>query len=178
MIKKVLFVLMPEGFQDYEFETPYKVLNEHGYVVDVVGLQPGQATGEYGFKFTPNLVFSEMKEKDFDVYDAIVIPGGPGSTTHLWNNKELQSRVWAFHNNKKIVATICHACGVPAQAGILTGKKATIFPSPEAKAVFANNNVKFVDQGCVTLTEEKIITAQSPKFVNEFAAAIISLLKG
>jgi protease I len=177
MIKKVLFVLMPKGFQDYEFETPYKILNESGYVVDVAGLQPGVATGEYGLSFTPNLLFSSLQDSDFDAYDALVIPGGPGSTTYLWNNQPLQNRVWWFNNKKKIVAAICHACGVLAQAGILAEQKATIYPSPEAKAVFADNNVKFVDQGCVTLKEEKIVTAQGPKFVKEFAAAIISQLK-
>ena len=168
---------MPKDFQDYEFDIPYKTLVEHGFIVDVAGLTPGNAVGAYGFKFTPNLELSGMKESDFDDYAAMVIPGGPGSSTYLWNNEALQNAVWYFNDKKKIVAAICHATAVLAQAGLLTGKQATVYPDTQAKAIFAQHEVTFVDQGCVTLKEEKIITAQSPKFIKEFCNAIISLLK-
>lgn len=176
MIKKVLFVLMPKDFQDYEFETPYKALCEKGFAVDVAGMAPGQATGKFGMKFTPNLVLSDLEPEDFDRYHALVIPGGPGSTSYLWGNKELQSIAWDFHSKGKLVAAICHACAVLAEAGLLAGKKATIFPSSDARALFAQHNVMFVDLGCVTLEKERIITAQSPEFLKEFVAAILHML--
>ena len=42
---------------------------------------------------------------------------------------------------------------------------------------FKENKVKFVGKGCVILEDERIITAQGPKFVEEFGQAIINLLK-
>ncbi len=177
MIKKVLFIVMPKDFQDYEFNVPYTALNEARFVVDIAGLTPGDAHGKLGLKITPNLQLTTMKEADFDTYAALVIPGGPGSSTYLWGNKKVIDTAWYFNDKKKIVATICHACSVPAEAGLLKGKKATIYPDAPAKALFEKNGVKFVDQGCITLKENKIITAQSPQFVKEFSQAIISLLK-
>ncbi len=177
MIKKVLFILMPKDFQDFEFQIPYKVLNEQGFVVDVAGLQPGTALGMAGSKFTPNLQLDALTEKDFNTYSALIIPGGPGSTTYLWGNKKVQSVAWYFNDNKKIVAAICNACAVPVEADLLKGKKGTIFPTPEGKALFAQHGAKFVEQGCVINKEDKIITAQSPEFIKEFAQAIVTLLK-
>lgn len=77
MTKKILFILMPDGFQDLEFNVPYTMLKQKGYHVDVAGLQPGEATGK-NIKHTPNLQLADLTSKNFDTYDALVIPGGPG----------------------------------------------------------------------------------------------------
>ena len=177
MSKKILFILMPEEFQDIEFEVPYTILQAEGYTTDIAGLRPGEAQGTYGLTYTPNLLLAKMKMSDFDAYDALVIPGGPGSSKFLWDNQELQNVVKYFHETKKVIATICHACVVPAQAGLLTDKEATVYPSPEALAIFEQAKVKVVDQGCVTLKDEKIITAQGPKFAKDFAESVVELLE-
>lgn len=177
MTKKVLFILMPEQFQDFEFEVPFAILQSEGYDVDIAGLKPGTATGIYGLTYEPTLQIAQMKMSDFDAYQALVIPGGPGSSTYLWENKELQNIVKYFHENKKIVATICHACIVPAQAGILADKEATVFPSPEALAIYEQEKVKYLDQGCVALKDSLIVTAQGPKFAKDFAEALVELLE-
>lgn len=177
MTKKILFILMPEEFQDFEFEVPFSILQAEGHSVDIAGLRPGDAKGTYGLTYSPNLLLAKMSLSDFDAYDALVIPGGPGSSTFLWENKEVQNAARYFHDKKKIVATICHACVVPAQAGLLTDKEATVYPSPEALAIFEQAKVKVVDQGCVILKDERIITAQGPKFAKDFAESIAELLE-
>jgi putative intracellular protease/amidase len=176
MCAKVLFVLMPEQFQDHEFNVPHTMLVEHKNIVDVAGFKQGIAIGSFGLKVTPNLQLSNLSMDDYLSYDALIIPGGAASTKYLWFNKELQKVVQFFHMNKKLVATICYACIVPVQAGILTHKKATVYPTDEAKAVFKQHHVEFVNQGTVVLTEDKIITAQGPTFAKEFGKVIITSL--
>ena len=176
MNKKILFILMPEGYQDLEFNTPYKMLKTKGFMVDVAGLRPGIAQGKLGGSFTPNLLLSNLSEKDFDSYDAVVVPGGPGSVEYLWNNKKLQNVVQYFNSKGKVVAAICYAVILPVQAGILKGKKATVFPTDEAKAILKERDVEFVEDGCVVLNVEKIVTAQGPKFANDFANEIVKML--
>lgn len=175
--KKVLFVLMPENYQDLEFNTPYQMLKTNGCVVDVAGLRPGEAKGALGGSFSPNLLLSNLSETDFDKYDAVIIPGGPGSVQYLWGNKKLQDVVKYFNSKCKIVAAICYAVILPVQAGLLKGKKATVFPTDEAKAILKDCGADFVDTGCVVLKDDKIITAQGPKFANEFANEIVKILK-
>lgn len=176
MCAKILFVLMPEQFQDYEFEVPYTMLIKANHTIDVAGFKPGIAIGSFGLKFTPNLQLMQLSSHDFLVYDALIIPGGAASTKYLWHNQELQKIVQFFHANKKLVATICYACIVPVQAGILTNKQATVYPTDEAKAVFKQHKVEFVNKGTVVLTEEKIITAQGPTFAHDFGNVIATAL--
>lgn len=168
---------MPEKFQDFEFNVPYLMFTKKGYTVDIAGLRPGLATGAFGLEVMPNLVLDTLTTKDFDCYDALVIPGGPGSTTYLWDNKKLQEVVQYFNQQKKIVATICYACIVPVQAGILTGKEATVYPTDEAKAILKKHAVTFLDQGVVSLQKDKIITGQGPTFAKSFGQAIIDMLQ-
>ena len=176
MAKKILFILMPERYQDEEFLTPYDMLKNANHYVDVAGLKAGEAAGTMGHTFTPNLLLENLGVQEFATYDALVIPGGPASTKYLWDNKRIQNVIQYFYKNKKVVATICYACIAPAQAGILKGKVATVFPTDEAKQHFTRHNVTFSKDGCVTLKEDKIITAQGPSFAKSFGKAILDLL--
>ena len=177
MTKRILCVLMPEQFQDFEFNVPFLMFTKKRYTVDIAGLRPGVATGAFGLEVTPNLFLANLTTKDFGTYDALVIPGGPGSTKYLWGNKKLQEVVRYFHEKKQIIATICYACIVPVQAGILTGKEATVYPTNEAKAIFTKQGVMFRDQGVVSLADDKIITAQGPTFAKSFGQAIIDMVQ-
>ncbi|MCB9493482.1 MAG: DJ-1/PfpI family protein [Epsilonproteobacteria bacterium] len=175
--KKILFVLMPKGYQEVEFNEPYQALTNKGYQVDVAGLEDGNATGHRGNTFKPDFLLSELNDEELSSYDAMVIPGGPGSQDYLWDNRELQETVMRFHSKgNKLLATICNACAVPAQAGLLRNKKATIFPAPPSIALLEQEGVTFVDQGCMTLEDIGIITAQSPTEAKAFADAIIQFL--
>ncbi|MBU1008164.1 DJ-1/PfpI family protein [Candidatus Dependentiae bacterium] len=173
---KTLFILM-QNYRDEEFTEPYTMLQQAGHIVDVAGLETGPAIGVNGHEHSPNLLFSDLSEAEFDQYDALVISGGPGSKKYLWNNEAIYKTIQYFHENKKIVAAICYAVIAIVQTTILRNKHATVFPTDEAKAIFEEYGVRFSKSGCVTLAPEKIITAQGPKFAKEFGQAIIDLLK-
>lgn len=177
MNKKILFILMPEGYQDLEFNIPYKLLTEKNNTVDVAGLRAGTAHGKLGGSFEPNLLLSNMGEQDFAKYDALVIPGGPGSVEHLWENQNVKATVKYFKSNNKIVAAICYAVIVVAKTGILKGLQATVFPTDEAKNIFKQEGIDFVDQRCVVNANKRIITAQGPTFAKQFGNEIIKMLE-
>lgn len=164
---RVLFALMP-NHRDEEFSVPYKMLLDAKHTVDVAAIAPG---------VTANLKFSDLTNNDFSTYDALVIPGGPGSTTYLWGNKELQNAIKYFQTNKKLVAAICYAVIAVVQSGILLNKHATVFPTDEAKAILEEYGVRFSKDACVTLHAEKIITANGPKASQQFGQEIINFLK-
>jgi len=175
-MSKVLFILMPK-YRDEEFTTPYQMLLDAGHEVDVAGLEPGPTIGSVSHQHEPNLIFYELQKDDFQDYDALVIPGGPGSTKYLWGNEKIHAAIKIFHDEKKLVAAICYAVIPVVQTGILLGKHATVYPTDEAKSILEEYGVKFSKDGCVSLSAEKIITAQGPKAVQDFGQAIISSLK-
>jgi protease I len=177
MSKKVLFIIMPEMFQDFEFGEPYKCFKEKGYTIDIAGFKKGIAKGAFGLEINANLLLDKLSEQELSTYDVLVIPGGPGSTKYLWGNKKIQEIILEFYKNKKIIASICYAVITLVQAGILTDKKATVFPTNESKGIFKDNKVTFVDKGVVVLPDEKIITAQGPTYAKEFGNKIVELLE-
>lgn len=174
MNKKILFILMPKDYRDEEFYEPYNILKENGFKIDVASTKKGVAVGASGYKFEPNLILNKIK--NFDNYDALVIPGGPGSIKYLWNNNQIQSIIKQFHNSNKIVAAICYAVIPVVQSGILKNEKATVYPTKEARNILEKNKVKFVLDGIVVLNDKKIITGQGPKFAKEFGEQIAILL--
>lgn len=176
MTKKVLFILMPENYRDEEFYEPLNILKAKNHQIDVAGFQEGVATGSGGYRYTVHLILDTLTNEDFDKYDALIIPGGPGSTKYLWNNEKVQEVIKYFHENKKVVCAICYAVIAIVQSGILENKKATVYPTDESKNIFKENNVTFVPDGCVTLENEKIITAQGPAFAKDFGNTIVELL--
>jgi len=177
IVKRVLFALMPDGYKDAEFLEPYNIIKNSGHNVEVAGFKPGLCLGSDGHKQKPELELFNIAVNDFDHYDALVIPGGPSSPQYLWENDDLQEIVRYFHENGKIVAAICWACVVPAQAGILQGKHATVYPSDDALSIFEQNKVHYVDEECVVLTKEHIITSPGPKYATTFGNAIVNLLE-
>ena len=175
---KILFLLMPNDFNDTEFLEPYNLLLNEGYKVDVAGISGrGVAIGSQGHEHHPNKCISKMSMQDFDHYQALVIPGGVGSPDYLWENEEIQDIVRYFSESGKLVATICYACIVPVQAEILAGKTITVFPTEETKMILKEHDVLYTDQGCVTLTEDKMIFGQGPTHAQAFAQEIVAFLQ-
>ncbi len=167
---------MPKDFQPIEFATPYAMLQKAGHQVDIAGLESGIAVAANGKEQKVDLVLSDLKNSDFDGYEAVVIPGGPGSTKYLWGNEQVQNVVRYFHEKKKLVATICYACIVLAEAGLLKNKTATVYPTDEAKEVFTKHGVTFSAETCVVDVDDNIITAQGPQYATDFGQAILKLL--
>jgi len=170
----ILFILQ-QDYRDEEFTVPYQIIQAEGHNVDVAGLQEGVAVGADGHRHEPNKLLSKIT--DFDVYDALVIPGGPGSTTHLWGKENIIALIKQFHDNHKVVAAICYGVIPVVQSGILQNRHATVYPTSQAKEILEEYGVRFSKAGCVSLADHKIITAQGPKFAAAFGTAILDLLK-
>lgn len=171
----VLVILMPQ-YRDEEFTIPYALIKKAGHSVAIAGLIDGPAIGAGGHSQPTTMMLSQLSPKDLERYNILVIPGGPGSKKHLWTNKLVKDTIKYFYENKKGIAAICYAVIALVHAGILHDKKATVYPTEEAKAIFSEFGVKFSEEPCITLPQEKIITAQGPKAAEAFGNAIITSL--
>ena len=66
--------------------------------------------------------------------------------------------------------------GCTRESNIVLYTKADILRKDEAKEILKQHDVTFSEQGCVTLADKKIITAQGPDFAEQFAKAILEQL--
>jgi len=168
---KVLMVIAPEKFRDEEFTVPAAALQKAGIGYDVSSKKRGPCTGMLGTKVNATLSFEEVDPKD---YEGILIVGGGGAQTHLWDDDLLGEMVKYFHAAARVVAAICLAPVVLARAGILKGKKATYFNSPVSFREMRAGGAVLVDKPVIA--DGRIVTANGPAAAAEFADTFIRML--
>jgi protease I len=168
---KVLIVIAPEKFRDEEFTVPAAALQKAGIGYAIATTRRGLCTGMLGAKINATLSFEEVDPKS---YDGLLIVGGSGAQTYLWGDKLLGQMVKFFHSTDRVVGAICLAPVVLARAGILKGKKATVFNSPDSFREMKAGGAVLVDKAVAG--DGRIITANGPAAAREFADTFILTL--
>lgn len=177
--RKVLLFLA-NGFEEYEAAVFTDVMGwsrEHGIQkVDLVttSLYP-EIKGTWNLIVKPELPFSEINVGD---YDALALPGGFESAGYYVDafDKRVQNMIQEFHNQGKIIASICVGALPLAKTGILEGKKATTYDLPEGnrKAQLADMGAHVQDEQIVV--DHNIITSIGPSTALEVAFILLEML--
>lgn len=166
--KKVVMIIAPENFRDEELLEPKAILTEKGAEVKVACASLEIAGGMLGAEVKPDMLISDIKP---DQWDAIILIGGTGAKVY-WDDSTVHSLLNEAVKRNKIVGAICIAPVTLANAGILSGKKATVFGSEEGK---------LKDKGAECTGKDvqrdgNIITASGPPAAKEFGNAIAQAL--
>lgn len=171
--KKAAFIIPFKDFRDVEYFIPAGILRAAGIKITTVSVQKGIALGADGGEAKVDLEVSELKTEDFD---ALVFAGGPGAAK-LINNEDFHTAACNFFAHGKIVAAICIAPAILAEAGILEGKKAAVWSAPlnkEAIKILEKNGANYEDKSVVV--DGNIITANGPMAAKEFAEVLVDIL--
>lgn len=165
--KNILMIIAHRGFRDEEFLRPKKIFEEAGANVVIASTSLTPATGMFGAKATPNIL---LKDVDISKYDAVVFVGGSGSEVYF-GDPTAHSIAKNAHTANKIIGAICIAPGILANAGILKGKKATIWAG-DAKyvSVLRSNHANYT--GDAVTKDGKIITANGPEAAEQFGKEV------
>lgn len=166
--RKVVFVLLADGFEEMEAICVIDILRRGGIEVKTAGLGGGLIQGSHGI-----IVKSDIPLGELDVLgaDMIVLPGGPGHKKLLENDVVKRELKKAKDNDIKIGA-ICAAPAVLANAGVLDGMNATIYTGMENElkdAVYKDADV---------VVDGNIVTGRGPALAMEFALELLNQLKG
>jgi protease I len=167
----VLYVIAPERFRDEELIEPRRLLEQRGVAVTVASTHPGTATGMLGARVA---VGCTVRRADAAEYDALAIAGGAGSPTHLWDDAPLQALVRAFCGAGKPVGAICLSGAVLARAGVIGGRRATVYPL--ARAILELKRAGANYQADPVVVDGNIVTASGPEAAAAFGTALIAQL--
>ena len=102
----------------------------------------------------------------------IVLPGGMPGTANLDAHEGLAKRLRDFASQGRWIAAICAAPMILGEAGLLSGKKAVIYPGMEEHLKGALIGKKPVE------TDGKLITSKGPGTALAFALTLVEILKG
>jgi protease I len=155
-----------EGFRDEELFIPRLVFEEKGYIVTVVSHTAGTAWSKFG-KMIEVIGIDDIKLED---YDAFLLVGGPGSFG-LTEDPKLHEYIRNAEKKLYLLGGICYAPNIMAKAGVLKGKRATVWGELD---IFKEEGVIFEDKEVVN--DDGIITANGPDAALEWAKTIIKYL--
>ncbi len=167
--KKVLFVIASNNFRDEEFFVPKQIIETKGGIVTIASSSLHISKGVLGATAKPDILLKCAKAAD---YNAIVFVGGGGSSEY-WNSSVAHQLTKEFVISGKVVGAICIAPITLANAELLNGKKATVFPS-EIERLKAKGAIY---TGAGIEIDGKIITANGPESAAKFGEAIVAALQ-
>lgn len=164
MPKKAIFIIAQNNFRDEELLEPQAVLESRGITTKVASRTTEVALGKLGAEVVPDLKVAAVKSADFA---AIIFVGGSGATVYFGDQSAWQL-ARDFARAGKVVAAICIAPSILANAGVLLGKRATAFPTEEQN--LRSKGAEYT--GMPVESDGKIITANGPQAAREFGEKI------
>ena len=170
---KLLVVIAPERFRDEELFEPLAVFQKAGIGSDIASVRPGACRGMLGGRCEAVLDLARVAPEG---YDGIVVIGGTGSPEFLWGHSRLLSLVAGFAGSGKLVAAICLSPVVLARAGVLAGRRATVFRTPDSVAEMRKGGADL--RGEAVVVDGRFITANGPAAAGRFGEEIVSALRG
>jgi protease I len=171
--KKAVMLIAFRDFRDEEYFVTKEILEKAGIEIKTASNKMGRAIGKFGGDTEVDLLVSQINVSDFD---AIIFVGGPGCLDALDNEESYRIAREAVSQNK-VLAAICISPVILARAGVLRGKRATVwndFVKSQAK-ILKREGAIFEDKPVVV--DGKIVTANGPEAAKDFGEAILSLLK-
>ncbi|HOJ15679.1 MAG: DJ-1/PfpI family protein [Caldisericia bacterium] len=167
--KSVLMIIASNNFRDEEYLHPREVLENEGAKITIASSTKKEATGMLGTKVVPDILIDEV---NIDDYDAVIFVGGSGANEY-WENEKAHEIAKKAYEKSKVIGAICIAPVTLARAGLLKGKKATVYTSEienikKEGAIYTGNSVE---------VDGKIVTGNGPTAAKEFGEKIAELLK-
>lgn len=167
--KKALMIIAERDFRDEELLEPKAILEEKGVKVVMASTSLSEAKGTFGARAKPDILLSDAKVED---YDAVIFVGGGGAKQY-WNDSLAHKISQEAAKQGKILSAICIAPVILANAGVLAGKKATVWSS-EIEKLKAKGAIY---TGKPLQVEGKIITAEGPHAAKDLGKAIVKALE-
>ena len=166
--RRAVLIIAKEMFRDEELFDTQKALVAAGVDTVVASSAPGTRRGKLG-----GTAEAEMLVRDIDVdeFDAVVFVGGEGAMEYYDDPAALKIATNAAEYGK-VLAAICIAPRILANARLLEGIQATCYES-EAEAI-EKLGAEFRDTDVVQ--DGKIITASGPHAATRFGETIARAL--
>jgi protease I len=171
---KKVAIIAADMVEEVELVEPRRALEKAGAETELISLEPGEIQGFDHFdKAHTHKVDRTIEDADPSDYDSLMIPGGVGNPDRLRGDIEMVRFTRDFFEQGKPVAAICHAPWLLVEAGVLTGRRLTSWPSLETDIRNAGGDwvdeEVVVDDGLVTSRRPDDIPAFNRKMIEKFA---------
>ncbi|MFC7688499.1 type 1 glutamine amidotransferase domain-containing protein [Paeniroseomonas aquatica] len=163
-------VLATDGVEQVELTEPVKALKAAGAKVVVVAPKPGTIQGwNHMDKGDAIPVDQALDQVDPAGFDALLLPGGVVNPDQLRLEPKAIDFIRHFVQAKKPIAAICHGPWTLIDAGGVSGRRMTSWPS--LKADLGNAGAQWEDSEVVT--DRGLVTSRKPDDIPAFNRKMI-----
>jgi len=167
---KKVAILVTDGFEQVELLEPRKALDQAGATTQVVSPMDkkvkGWDTKDWGKEVPVDVPLKSAKPEEFD---ALLLPGGVMNPDKLRMQPEAVEFVKHFTDAGKPVAAICHGPWTLIEAGAVSGRTMTSWPS--LKTDLKNAGANWVDKEVVS--DNTLVTSRKPDDIPAFNREMI-----
>ena len=164
---KDVLVPLADGFEEIEAATVVDVLRRAGLTVITAGMPSTIVQGSRGMKMMTDRKFEDVNHNQFD---ALVLIGGDPGYRNLNRSQKVHKVIRDFNTQGKLIAAICAAPTILADAGMLDERVATVYPGMEKKIPKPRDKKVLLDGN--------ILTSKAPGTAMEFSLKIVEILIG
>ncbi|SOC80174.1 protease I [Salinimicrobium sediminis] len=173
-MKKKVAILATNGFEEIELTSPKEAMEKEGFEVHIVSPEKDKIKAwdktNWSKEYKVDKTLGEVSASD---YNALMLPGGVMNPDNMRTNKDVQKFVKYFFEQKKPVASICHAPWTLISAGVVKGRTMTSYHTLKDDLINAGAN--WVDQEVVV--DEGFVTSRKPDDLPAFNAKLIEEIK-
>ena len=168
---KILIIVSQEDYQPVEYKDTRDELEKAGYSIDVASVEQGTAKAID----SSSVKVISVKDASLDDYKAVAVIGGPGALS-LGESDNFINLIKEAASKGLVIGAICVSPLNIAKAGVLEGKKATVWCDAEKSQgrELEGYGAEFVDEPVVV--DGRTITANGPSAAKDFGKKIAEVL--
>ena len=165
-------VLATDGVEQIELTGPVEAFRKAGAQVEVVAPKDGTIQSfDHHAPSDPIPVDRTLSDAKAADYDALVLPGGVINPDALRIDDRAVGFVRSFVDEDKPIAAICHGPWTLIEAGAVSGRRMTSWPSLQTD--LANAGAEWVDEQVVV--DGNLVTSRKPDDLPAFNEAAMEL---
>jgi len=171
--RTIAYLVAPEGVEQVELTEPWASVEELGGTPILVSTESGRVQAfnhlDRGDTFEVDVTTSAA---DISAFDALVLPGGLRNPDFLRTQPEAVDFVRTFFTESKPVAVICHGPWTLIEAGVVSGRTLTSWPSLQTD--LRNAGATWVDEEVVVCEAgpNVLVSSRKPDDLKAFNAKI------
>lgn len=169
MSRAALIVIAKQGFQDHEYAGTKAGLKNADFEITVASTEAGVCTGKFNGTVEADIAIRDARAEDFD---RVAFIGGPGARA-LSDDPDAQ-RLAKDAMSCRAIGAICIAPLILAKAGVLAGKKATVWNEDNLQDNVLREHGAIYTGDTVTV-DGNLVTGNGPDAAEEFGRTLASL---
>jgi protease I len=172
--RRVAFLVANDGIEQVELTRPWQAVEDAGGTAVLVAPEVGEVQGrnhlDVGDVFEATVAIADASVEDFD---AIALPGGVANPDDLRTRPDAVRLVRRFAEAGKPIAAICHAPWTLIDAGLVSGRRVTSWPSLTTD--LTNAGAEWVDEEVVVSDRDgqTLITSRKPDDLDAFCRELV-----